>query len=400
MKAKKIVSYIFYFFLFCGIFFLENIQVKGIQFTLMWKVPVIIFLTFYVLFEKNKKRSVSFGIYSIILGAEKNLNTSFTYTFTNLVDLMKGINLYLFTKFFLSYFSSGQNLKKILVTVSVYIIISFIPFELGVVSPISNTVDVSVFGGESGIVGIFTSAHNAAISLSIAIFILIYFLRSFSIGLKVWIISLIILGFYFLIFTYTRTGLAALIISVVYYMYSINKGFQIIKLIFILSFIFIPVYFVFKTNESLTNKLIDKRTDSELSVETAGSGRYVIWSINLKHWTELSIEEKIFGVGNERALTYMQSKIGKPFFSHNEFIDVLLINGLLGLILYLFYLVGLIKFIRKKTGGVRNFVSATFVSYLIIMFFQGGHFFLFEMIFALIITYGYQINLNQIKNVT
>lgn len=386
MKGTK---HIFYFILFFAIIYGENFSVGAVPFALLWKFPLLIGLLWYILHLKRSTR-IYFGGKGILLTLEKNLNTSLSFGIGNIVEIVKGINLSLFTYFLINYYKYSRVLKIILKSLAFYTIISFVPFTLGLISSVSSGVNAEIFGGESGIMGVFSSAHNAAVSLSVSILVLIFFFSEFNTRTKILVGLLIMYALYILLFTYTRTGLIALIISLIYYFVKNSVRINFFQILLAAALIAIPVYYIVSNNESIQNKILDKRdAKQELTAENAGSGRFVIWGITISNWMELDPIEKALGIGPERALERMRVKIGKPFFSHNEFLDVLIRNGLVGLALYLLYLRAIYLFIRQNSikGGLS---MPIYLSYLTILLFQGGHFFIFEVFFAFAIVYDYK----------
>lgn len=386
----KTIKHIFYCTLYFSILYGENFSVFSIPFTLVWKIPLLCLLLVYILNVKKKRVKVAFSGKSIILALQKNLNASLTFGFENIIEALKTVNLSLFTYFFINYYKVSQTLKTILKSLAIYTIISFIPFSLNIISSVGSGVDAEVFGGESGITGFFSSAHNASITVSVSILVLVFFFSEYSKKMKIVIGILVIYGLYILLFTYTRTGLVALLISLIYYFMKNLIRINFFQLVLVLSIVSIPVYYIVSNNESIQNKILDKRSDDQvLSSDNVGSGRFVMWNNSINIWLESDQFEKLLGLGKDEALERMQVKIGKPFFSHNEFLDVLIRYGLVGLILYLIYLRSLYLFIARNTLKGSGSM-AIYIAYLINLFFQGGHFFVFELFFALYIVYDYK----------
>lgn len=62
-----------------------------------------------------------------------------------------------------------------------------------------------------------------------------------------------------------------------------------------------------------------------------GSGRFYIWATALTEFTDLPLDQKIAGFGIGRRLTVF----GDELVSHNDYMDLLLRTGIVGLLLYL-----------------------------------------------------------------
>ena len=85
---------------------------------------------------------------------------------------------------------------------------------------------------------------------------------------------------------------------------------------------------------------------------------------------------------------YQYQKIGMRIFSHNQFFDSLVQNGLIGIILYLLMLISLFNFIRKRKHykGYRLAMSL-FAAYLMFALVQGSSLFFPDLMFALSLAY-------------
>ncbi len=388
----KAIKHLFYCALYFAILYGENFTIFSIPFTLVWKLPLLGLILIYILNLRKRKIKVSYSKRSVILAFHKNLNTSFTFGFENIVEALKTVNLSLFTYFLINYYKFSSQLKKILKSLAIYTIISFVPFSLKLISSVSTGINAEVFGGDSnGITGFFSSAHNAAITVSISILVLIIFFGDFSKKMKIFIVLLVMYGLYVMLFTFTRTGLVALFIGLIFYFVKNLVRINFFQVVIILSVVSLPVYYIVSNNESIQNKFLDKRNDDQvLSSDNVGSGRFVMWNNSINIWLESdNLIDKLLGIGKDEALERMRVKIGKPFFSHNEFLDVFVRYGLIGFVLYLVYLRSIYQFIIKNT--LRGSGSLPiFISYMINLFFQGGHFFVFEIFFALLIVYDYK----------
>lgn len=386
----KGIRHIVFFSLYFLVLYGENFSVFTIPFTLLWKVPLIGFIVVYVVNLKRKTISVNFSKKSVYLSIQKNFNTSLNFGFENLIEVLKTINLSLFTYFLINYYQFSVSLKKILKSLAIYTIISFLPFSLNLVNSVNSGVNVEVFGGDSGITGVFSSPHTAAITVAVSVLILIFFFSEWSSRMKIIIGILIIYGLYIILFTYTRTGLVSLVLSLIYYFVKKSGRQNILKALIILILVSFPIYYIVSNNESLQNKILDKRQDDQvLNSNNAGSGRLLMWQNSLNIWLESDLIGKALGIGEKASLEQMRRKMGKPFFSHNEFFDILIRYGLFGLILYLIYLRSIYLFIVRKTLEGSGSI-AIYISYIINLFFQGGHFFVFELFLALFIVYDYK----------
>ncbi len=81
-------------------------------------------------------------------------------------------------------------------------------------------------------------------------------------------------------------------------------------------------------------------------------------------------------MGNKYSQDLMEDKINKRLLSHNGFVDALVHNGLIGLILYLLFLIAVLKtLVRNRENLFFSLGIASFISFLSFIFLQGGIFF-------------------------
>lgn len=390
MNPRNLLYFLFFFI----IFYLENITLGGIKFSIIWKIPLFAVMIYYLInatSSRTKPRYINSGFY---FAFSKFLGSGIAF-----VQFIKDINIVLFGMFFRKYLTDVNHVKKLLFFLAIFSIISFIPFDLGIIEPIGDQLETEGFGiTEAGKIGIFSNPHQASINLSGSLLICLYFRKFLTKRFNTVLYLLIAYGIYTLLMTYVRTGLLAFLVGCVPVFIQEVKDNRFRRTALILSGLVIVGFIIISSNEGLYNRIFDIRLDSDYVVNqsTIGSGRLIMWKINFEHWVSLSPELKLIGVGEKEALSFMKLKLGYALFSHNGFVDILIRNGIIGLLLFLFFLHKIYSEIRSN--HLHNYLSlGLFGSYIIILFFQGGTYFLFEILLVLSIEMGFQERINSVN---
>jgi O-antigen ligase len=142
----------------------------------------------------------------------------------------------------------------------------------------------------------------------------------------------------FLIQTGSRVAFIALTLGIaVYYLLSgpisISKIFRIIMVA--LAFIFIWNFFV--VNTFLSERIISAMTQGDLS------GRDARWAAAF----DIFLNNPLFGVGQLGFNEKVQSVLGYYSSPHNVLIEILSYSGIIGILLFLFFLINILKCVIK-----------------------------------------------------
>lgn len=155
--------------------------------------------------------------------------------------------------------------------------------------------------------------------------------------------------------TYLLVGIVLFMILWYYYLPS-SKAF-FLSIIPIFAVLLIGVFI-----SPMADKIISTTYTSNSYFDfwgTISNGRTVFWSAELKAFMDCSFFEKLFGNGFNYIYDVNQRAIGARIWAHDDFLNLLLSNGLVGLSLYLFSIKGLLKSRRiKKQGKAGSFVPA------------------------------------------
>ncbi|WP_225035061.1 O-antigen ligase family protein [Winogradskyella sp. SM1960] len=247
---------------------------------------------------------------------------------------------------------SIPELKNALLFFVSFFILAFVPYELGLLDSIETGYNLEQYGSDiSGAIGPFQTVHSASMALGGSFLVVLYFILDKAFN-RLYLSMLLILCFYFLFSTYVRTGMAMATVGsmpIVYYFGKKELSTRI-RLIFIGGLVTFMVSTWVLSNEILLNRITGKTQRGEEldSVETMGSGRGSLWQYAIEVYLESNVVEQLIGLGPSETLIRMSGKAHHKVFPHNGFLQILLGNGLIGLISLVYYM-RKIYGIRRKT---------------------------------------------------
>jgi hypothetical protein len=135
MNQISFLKHLIYFILFFTIIYFETLEFGDIKFAIIWKGIFIIFMLSKFILHKKSLFSKKYFFYGYIFNLKKIVTlSSFTSFLPSLLQLSRSVVF----PILLSYLNSFYSNKKILIiikTLPVYIIISTIPFLLGIIEP-------------------------------------------------------------------------------------------------------------------------------------------------------------------------------------------------------------------------------------------------------------------------
>jgi O-antigen ligase len=111
----------------------------------------------------------------------------------------------------------------------------------------------------------------------------------------------------------------------------------------LLSLIFIVIIGAFCVYSIAHTEAFKERNRDLSSIETAGSGRTLIYRMALEKYSDSSVYRQVFGSGLGDMYLLMRSELQVP---HNDYLVILLAGGLVGLALHFWLLVGLWRQIK------------------------------------------------------
>ncbi len=380
----NILKHFIFFTLFFILFFIETKYIGGVRIAILWKVVLLGIIIVYIVLN-SKEKIKSFIVFGYLYSFKNIISySSLDYIISTVAEVLKSLYIPLFAHFFILLNKlKNFDVYKFLLVLSIYIIISCVPFLVGIIESPNEGYDMSRFGLKGfGFVGIFENAHYASNTLAFCITILIYQIQTVKLSsiLKVFYILLIIVALIALVKTYARLGYAMLFVSACYLLLA-NKSFKFyLKLIIPVSILIVSFIVVYNQSKLLQMRISGENKYSKASL---GSGRGDFAIHALDNWYSEDLDTFFVGMGKEYAMDQMEKDVGLRIYAHNGFIDVLQINGVIGAAIFLLFFIYLIKYIKiNKHHPYYQLSFSIFLGYVISMLVQGERFFLSDLILA------------------
>ena len=368
------------------ILYLEPIQIGGLTFGILWKIALMGLLFIPLIYATVQKKQIELFAFISILFAFKVLisYSSFDYLMNTLTIFAKTLMFPMLYIFFILKLSK-ETLLFLAKHFAILIILSFIPYMLGILTPLGEGYNLEPFGldGQFGLVGPFINPHSASISIAFAMIVVTgQIKRENSLSENLFYIALLLLAFYELIDTYVRTGIMIYLVTLMFY-YLQNINFKkVLLLIFTTIVLVAGSIYLINTNETAKMRFQDK--NKYMKKSDLGSGRLEFWKSAVENWLDDDFSVIFIGLGEEYAKDKMYEDVGLRIFAHNEFFQTLQQEGLIGMALFLSYLFLINAFLkRNRSSSYHTTAKALFLGMLTMMMFQGG--FYFNIVFFLAI---------------
>lgn len=377
--VKTVLPYIVIFFLI----YWGAISVGPTTFSQVWKIPLFVFMFWQVLVIRNRKKP-SFVKWSYARAAKNLVTGGFSVSYVaGIIDFVRYMMFPLMYEYVSLKIKDLKHLDKILLGFAQFIIISGIPFVLGLLR--SKAKDAILYEDFDSYAGMFQNTHGAAITTTTAVLILLAFLKlnSSIIKYKKLNYALLIFGIYLIYLTFIRTGYAMFFIGLIFIFIPKKISFkQIISATVALSVLVFGFVYLLETSETFYNRIFDIRNGKQTA---AGSGRLLFWKASIDLWFNGNVFEIFFGFGYEALLDKIGEVTGIRVYAHNEFFTQLGQNGLLGIVFFIGYLVSLLQFIwkRRKMPSFRLSIAVYFL-YVSLMLTQGGMWFELDVFMVLV----------------
>ena len=252
--------------------------------------------------------------------------------------------------------------------------------------------------------GVYPNPHDFGHSMTFMLMLLVIYVTLWSTTMDrkipVWRVLLIsvtaILGLYCLYKSYVRTAYIGLLIFGMIYLFLLNKklfvlaaagvSVLVVGLWSVWSLIFYDVVHVYQ---------------GKRDADRIASGRPFIWKHNLEIFEKLTFDRKIAGVGigNRSHVLGARNSIRNDnvWNSHNDFLDVMMQTGIVGLIIFMIIQLLLLRWITRLRGRDRCAFLAFFIAVAAMNFasnsyvtrFALGQSFYMVIIFAEAVALGY-----------
>ena len=259
--------------------------------------------------------------------------------------------------------------KETKILVAVFIIVCCIPLVLSLFQTIQGTsvIKIESITGIERHVGVFKNLKS--FSYTMFFFSVFFYMQAIIFQIKPrilkYILFIVLLISFFCIFkTYVRTTYIGLSLFWIISMWGYNKKYFSFVLILsiIIGFIYItPLQQIFFKSQ-------------EFNINVASSGRDYLWGHNIRIFLESDIIRQLFGHG--LGISFYVNK-GSSFTilpSHNDYIQVLLSLGSVGLLLYLLIFLVLLKdiYTSKVSKKIKIFYYGIIFSILTMNFASGA----------------------------
>ena len=382
------------------LFHFETVSIGPVKVSHLWKGAILAYLIF-VVFQENKLKTFIYRplLYISVL---QLVNIELYYNPLNAVLLFSTTVIIPLVGIYVLRFKPEQ-LKLGLLFFSSFFILSFVPYKIGLLTSLGSAYELLAYDSDTlGLVGPFAGNTEASTALASSLLVVIFFWLNNNYS-KWYLSVLFALGFYFLVNTYVRTGMAMFVIGLLPIVWFFGKQSlaKFIRLAIVLSLSTLFVFSWVLSNETMMKRITGERISSSEteSFEQLGSGRGMLYLTSLKIYKEGNIAEKIIGVGHSKAVERMEDKTGDRFIPHNGFLQLLLNNGILALLLFLSF----IRNIYKLQKGIHQLdskilIRSLFLAYMAMTFFQ--NFDLLYAILLLMLGIAFSYNTQLIRNRT
>lgn len=389
MKANEsIVRYCIFLFLGFLLLYIDGQDSDGgMSVGQIWKIPVLLFLLYKVILHLRHK-FIKFRFWYALI---KIFNRD---TIINIVGNSSNVLRFMALPLFLSYIENNvkkDKAVKILLYIAHVLILSFLPYSLGLLEQTHSYIGADLLGVES-LIGPFLNAHTAAVYLSSSLIVILFYIRFGKISKEYKLLNLIIflLGSYFLYETYVRTGYLILVIGAFIVLLprkSLLK--QITYGIIVLSISYLLIMHFIQTEEVFRQRIYEQSDtgSGNNNEEVTGSGRIFFWITSYNLWKNSDDAwHYLFGYGYNRLKEQQFIENDLRIGSHNGFLDALSQNGLIGFLLLLLFYIYLFKYnYSYRRSKYYLLFLAWYISNLSFQLVQGGVFIFYDLLSAFII---------------
>ena len=267
------------------------------------------------------------GITIILFCIYAVLSLSWGSSFTSTVELVLPFILY----FAGIVYSDNVSKSKKIIT---FIILGYSIPIIGsaIMMALKLSVDHVVYG--SGAIrqyGMFDGFHTAAHSMLLFSYFYAFFLAyrtKMNLFFQYFVHLLFMASFYTLVNTYVRSGLMVFFLFWIMYVFKMSKRYFIILMIIMIGF------GVWQSSRIQSVFWKADTWDRERNLETASSGRTILWAHNLKLFLRIPLYKKLLGNGIGSESVYVIGKEDQVWSSHNDYISILMTLGAIGLCLF------------------------------------------------------------------
>ncbi|MHB0960793.1 MAG: hypothetical protein ACYC0X_32920 [Pirellulaceae bacterium] len=194
----------------------ESLSIGPLKIAQAWKIGLVFVLIEYLRSKEHGRVKVDIHFPLILLALLQLVNLEM---FINPMNGLRAVFITLFLPVVgMSLASLPPNkLKRLLLFCAVLVVLSFIPYQIGLLNSLGKKLDMASYGAADvhANVGVFQTPHSASSTLAMSFLVLLHFwfLKRYN---RLALFVLLILCSYFLFNTYVRTGVAMVIIGSAY----------------------------------------------------------------------------------------------------------------------------------------------------------------------------------------
>jgi len=399
MSLSIFARFTFFFLIFFVLIYFEGDYISGIKISLLWKGIVFLILILFILsFRFYKvpvfvligyiiaiKHLLTVGVFDYFSETAQLLVASITipliYTYLNAAVRVKRNSATFYRK-----------VESFLALFAISIVLSNIPFLIGILESKHSTVDLEAFGYEiRGLSGIFQRSHAASSVFAVAAIYITAFITLPTVRGKLRFIAagLFLLACFALYKTYVRTGYLMFVVGLYFILFYGSRFSTKLRNVSLALVVMLGGFLVLKSDEAFLMRLTDQRKweHKEGAVGNLGSGRFVIWQIHTENWLASGPIGIVIGNGQPLSKELYGRRTGdQRLFAHNGFIDALVSNGIVGFVLFTSYLYFMWKYIAASLNtSYKRLAMGIFFMYVTFMVVQAGNPFFIEVILAVLI---------------
>ena len=397
---NKLLKTVFLYLIFFIIIYNETIPIFGIKISMIWKLPIFLFLLIYNL---NNIKQI-FLFIPILLSINIIINTGFPSgifgDISEIVQLLSIPLIYYYAK--KKFRRKPHKLESILISISSFYIISTLPFIFEILEPRGLIKELDKFGSSGNMLnGIFFHPSISSKVYVVSTLIIFNYLLDYKRRKKIYYFIFII-GIASIYLSFTRTGWLTFIMGIILllsYRYGkIKVFFKLSPLILICGFL---IFNLIGSDDSLRMRIIGERTyrsNSELDINKLSSNRVFLYFGAYQIITNSNIVEKLIGYGHDGAIEQMGKQTGLALTAHNRFLEIILMGGFISFLLYFMYLYYLYKYAFKSefNNDIDGLVKTLFILLVIYNFPSHGFPLWCDILFALTLAL-HKVKQNEIK---
>lgn len=343
MTTKQLKRTVLLLALFIVLYF-EHMQLGPVKISQVWKIPIYAYFVYIVFSRTASKELPRYFLCSLFLFGNLIVNTScFRGIAADLSEAMGAITLPLMLTYFLTSFRGRPDkVREITISLAIFYIVSNVPFIFGLLDTNGMAFNLERYGlvGQKGLTGLFWHPNITSKVLVISMLILLanstFFKRGRWSKHAYWVCLAV--GFYSIYACFVRSGVLLLIIGLYYiYVYKEEARSVVVRVVPVMLILITLGYLAVKDNSAIRMRIKGETTyrdNSDYDLNQISSNRLAIYACSVQNVLEAGPFAMCVGYGKKEALTRMERRFGKPFSSHNRYLELLQYGGLISVLLF------------------------------------------------------------------